>query len=135
MNHKGSTNKTNVLLIIASAVAFLVVLTILILLALKFDIFGVQNPQPQQTTAPASQTPAVDTQNDGTQTDENAEKPDDSQGQEGNQNTSKDDEKEGGLQVGVDDGNQEEENNPNEGDNTISFDDLLAAAGKNEQNQ
>lgn len=132
---KANSNTRNTLLIIATAVAFLVVLTILILLALKFDIFGIQNTQTQQTTAPAGQTTVVDDQNDGTQTDENAEKPDDSQGQEGNQNTSEDDEKEGGLQVGVDDGNQEEENNPNEGDNTISFDDLLAAAGKNEQNQ
>lgn len=118
----GNLDKKNTLLIIGAAVAFLVVLTVLILLALKFDIFGVQNLQP---------TTASTTQNPGTQTPVDTEKPNDSEKNptpDNPENPEGDaEENEGGLKVDVD----ENEDEDTDSEQVIDFDDLLNAANKN----
>ena len=118
----GNLDKKNTLLIIGAAVAFLVVLTVLILLALKFDIFGVQNPQP--TTAPTTQNPAVQTPVD-TEKPNDTEKnptPDNPENPEGDSEEDDD-----SLKVDVD----EEEDKDVDSEQIIDFDDLLNAANKN----
>lgn len=116
-------DKKKAFLILGTAVAFLVVMTVLVMLVLKFQLFNVENPQ--QPSEPASQgvvpDDSDDVQNDNEQQNGNGEE--NTQNPEGGKD-------EGGFKVTVDE--EDEDDLQPGGGNTISFDDLLNAAQKNE---
>ena len=120
-------DKKKSLLILGTAVAFLVVMTVLILLVLKFQLFNFQDPQ--QPSEPAGQvmTPDGDQEQPNDQNEE--EKP--SGNDEEVTQQPEGDKEEGGFKVTVDD-EDDPELQPGQGGNSISFEDLLNAAQKNE---
>ena len=115
------------ILLIGAGVAFVVVLTAVILLALKFDLFGFQNGQTPATTAPVEK-PSVVTPDD-------SETPEDSKTPE-NPDTPKQpanpDENDFVVSVDPEDSTETESGGGNQ---SISFDDLMAAAGMDKEKE